>query len=202
MPALRALSGYAVAPPRLVRILAREGDRDVAVSMPAVPLAWMGAWQLGPAPAPREKRARDRPESGGQEAMIMRIVVCFVALSTVALAQRAFVPPARSHHPDIPYQSPVSLGAASYAKVLCSAVFVSGRDSRRRQAEQRLLPDDRARSQETGHRRCGSRREAGARDGGERDAHRRVLRRSGLRDPSCRSRRRALHARPGAHDAA
>ena len=35
---------------------------------------------------------------------------------------------ARSHHPDIPYQSPTSLGAASYAKVLCSGVFVSGRD--------------------------------------------------------------------------
>jgi CubicO group peptidase (beta-lactamase class C family) len=28
----------------------------------------------------------------------------------------------------VPYQSPTSLGAASYAKVLCSAVFVSGRD--------------------------------------------------------------------------
>ena len=62
--------------------------------------------------------------------MTLRIVVCVVALSTAALAQRAAVPPAaRSHHPDIPYQSPVSLGAASYAKVLCSAVFVSGRDA-------------------------------------------------------------------------
>ncbi len=36
--------------------------------------------------------------------------------------------PTRPHHPDIRYQTPVSLGAASYAKVLCSAVFVSGRD--------------------------------------------------------------------------
>jgi CubicO group peptidase (beta-lactamase class C family) len=36
--------------------------------------------------------------------------------------------PTRPHHPDIPYQSPTSLGAASYAKILCSAVFVSGRD--------------------------------------------------------------------------
>ena len=42
-------------------------------------------------------------------------------------AQRA-VPPTRSHHPDIPYQSPTTLGAASYAKILCSAVFVSGRE--------------------------------------------------------------------------
>ena len=43
------------------------------------------------------------------------------------LAQRA-LPPTRSHHPDIPYQSPTTLGAASYAKILCSAVFVSGRE--------------------------------------------------------------------------
>jgi CubicO group peptidase (beta-lactamase class C family) len=45
-----------------------------------------------------------------------------------ALAQRA-LPPTRSHHPDIPYQSPTALGAASYAKILCSAVFVSGRNA-------------------------------------------------------------------------
>jgi CubicO group peptidase (beta-lactamase class C family) len=43
--------------------------------------------------------------------------------------EQAAVPPTRPHHPDIPYQSPVSLGAASYAKILCSAVFVSGRDA-------------------------------------------------------------------------
>jgi CubicO group peptidase (beta-lactamase class C family) len=36
--------------------------------------------------------------------------------------------PTRPHHPDVPYQSPTSLGAASYAKIVCSAVFVSGRD--------------------------------------------------------------------------
>ncbi len=36
--------------------------------------------------------------------------------------------PTRPHHPDVVYQSPTSLGAASYAKILCSAVFVSGRD--------------------------------------------------------------------------
>ena len=44
---------------------------------------------------------------------------CHSRCITTVLAQRA-VPPARSHHPDIPYQSPTSLGAASYAKVLCS----------------------------------------------------------------------------------
>src|SRR5688572_25307116 len=47
----------------------------------------------------------------------------------VAVALRAQpVTPTRPHHPDIPYQSPSSLGAASDAKVLCSAVFVSGRE--------------------------------------------------------------------------
>src|SRR5687767_13994365 len=59
--------------------------------------------------------------------MTIRIAVFILAASSTMLAQRA-VPPARSHHPDIPYQSPTSLGAATYAKVLCSAVFVSGRD--------------------------------------------------------------------------
>lgn len=48
-------------------------------------------------------------------------------VATHAFAQ-LIVPPTRPHHPDIPYQSPTSLGAASYAKILCSAVFVSGRD--------------------------------------------------------------------------
>ena len=60
--------------------------------------------------------------------MTIRIAVFIFATSSTVLAQRA-VPPARSHHPDIPYQSPTSLGAATYAKVLCSAVFVSGRDA-------------------------------------------------------------------------
>lgn len=60
--------------------------------------------------------------------MTMRLVALILAASTVTLAQRA-VPPTRSHHPDVPYQSPTSLGAATYAKVLCSAVFVSDRDA-------------------------------------------------------------------------
>lgn len=60
--------------------------------------------------------------------MTMRIAVFILTASSAVLAQRA-APPARSHHPDIPYQSPTSLGAATYAKVLCSAVFVSGRDA-------------------------------------------------------------------------
>jgi CubicO group peptidase (beta-lactamase class C family) len=61
-------------------------------------------------------------------AELARPILLASLLSGAALAQRA-VPPARSHHPDIPYQSPTTLGAASYAKVLCSAVFVSGRDA-------------------------------------------------------------------------
>jgi CubicO group peptidase (beta-lactamase class C family) len=56
-------------------------------------------------------------------------VLLLAASSPAALAGRQpSPPPARSHHPDILYQAPVSLGAASYAKILCSGVFVSGRD--------------------------------------------------------------------------
>ena len=58
---------------------------------------------------------------------VMRVLLVLFAASAVVFAQRA-VAPTRSHHPDVPYQSPTSLGAASYAKILCSAVFVSGRD--------------------------------------------------------------------------
>src|SRR4051794_20398549 len=62
----------------------------------------------------------------------MRIAVAAglaAALAVPALArQPAWTPPTRSHHPDVAYQSPTTLGAASYAKILCSAVFISGRD--------------------------------------------------------------------------
>jgi CubicO group peptidase (beta-lactamase class C family) len=62
----------------------------------------------------------------------MRIAVAAAlaaVLAVPALArQQAWTPPTRSHHPDIPYQSPTTLGAASYAKIVCSAVFISGRD--------------------------------------------------------------------------
>ena len=62
----------------------------------------------------------------------MRLLVAVLlavapGLSGLASPQSA-VPPTRSHHPDVAAQSPASLGAASYAKILCSAVFVSGRD--------------------------------------------------------------------------
>lgn len=36
--------------------------------------------------------------------------------------------PTRPHHPDEPYQSPLSLGVGAYAKIVCSGVFVSGRE--------------------------------------------------------------------------
>ena len=51
-----------------------------------------------------------------------------VCIGTGAVFAQRAIPPTRSHHPDSPYQSPTSLGAATYAKVLCSGVFVSGRD--------------------------------------------------------------------------
>jgi CubicO group peptidase (beta-lactamase class C family) len=60
--------------------------------------------------------------------VIGRALILLAIISTTLLAQQRAVQPTRSHHPDIPYQSPTSLGAASYAKILCSAVFVSGRD--------------------------------------------------------------------------
>jgi len=53
-------------------------------------------------------------------------VAAFLVAPT--LAQQPWTPPTRSHHPDIPYQSVTTLGAASYAKIVCSGVFVSGRD--------------------------------------------------------------------------
>jgi CubicO group peptidase (beta-lactamase class C family) len=59
---------------------------------------------------------------------IARPLILAVLASSALTAQQRAVPPTRSHHPDSPYQSPTSLGAATYAKVLCSAVFVSGRD--------------------------------------------------------------------------
>ena len=54
--------------------------------------------------------------------------LALVAGATSLAGRQSPAPPTRSHHPDIPYQSPTSLGAASYAKVLCSGVFVSGRE--------------------------------------------------------------------------
>ena len=53
------------------------------------------------------------------------LLAATTGLSGVASPQPA-VPPTRPHHPDIAYQSPIALGVAGYAKVLCSAVFVSG----------------------------------------------------------------------------
>lgn len=49
------------------------------------------------------------------------------------------VPRTRPHHPDIPYQRPTSLGAAGIAKVVCSAVFVSGRDAAEAQKNSAFL---------------------------------------------------------------
>lgn len=64
-----------------------------------------------------------------RSAIGLGILATGVALATVGAAAAQPAAPTRPHHPDIPYQSPSTLGAASYAKVLCSAVFVSGRDA-------------------------------------------------------------------------
>ena len=75
------------------------------------------------------------------------LLAATTGLSGVASPQPA-VPPTRPHHPDIAYQSPISLGAASYAKIVCSAVFVSGRDvdeARKNSAYFLMAEPDRAR---------------------------------------------------------
>jgi CubicO group peptidase (beta-lactamase class C family) len=75
--------------------------------------------------------------------------VTSVLLACGAVMAQRPVPPTRSHHPDIAYQSPTTLGAASYAKVLCSAVFVSGRgvdDARQNSAYFLMNEPDRKKS--------------------------------------------------------
>ena len=59
---------------------------------------------------------------------ILATAAVAAVLVAPTLAQQPWTPPTRSHHPDIPYQSVTTLGAASYAKIVCSAVFISGRD--------------------------------------------------------------------------
>ncbi|MEZ5416026.1 MAG: serine hydrolase [Vicinamibacterales bacterium] len=65
-----------------------------------------------------------------------------VVTGLVAALQAQPATPTRPHHPDTPYQTPTSLGAAGYAKILCSAIFVSGRevDEARRNSAYFLMP--------------------------------------------------------------
>src|SRR5580765_155434 len=77
-------------------------------------------------------------------AVLLAVAPGFSGLASL----QSTVPPTRSHHPDVPYQSPASLGAASYAKIVCSAVFVSGRDvdeARKNSAYFLMAEPDRAR---------------------------------------------------------
>ena len=139
-----------------------------------------------------EVRAHPRTVAAG---VALMLVACGAAAAL--LAQPAT--PTRPHHPDIPYQSPASLGAASYAKVVCSAVFVSGRDveeARRNSAYFLMAEPDREEPVTVDVDRPGQAR-AGHAEG--RHAHGGVLRRSGLRHPSRGPRRRPLHADAGAH---
>ena len=123
-------------------------------------------------------------------------------LVVTALArQQPWTPPARSHHPDIPYQSPTPLGAASYAKIICSAVFVSGRDveeAQKNSAYFLMAEPDRKKPVTLDVDRQAKRVRATV-DGITRTAA--LLRRSGLRHPPGWRRRRALHAHASAHDA-
>ena len=59
--------------------------------------------------------------------MRVSIFIRAAVLSTFPLVAFAAdpLPPTRALHPDIPAQSATSLGTATYAKILCSAVFVT-----------------------------------------------------------------------------
>ncbi|MDH4063570.1 MAG: beta-lactamase family protein [Acidobacteriota bacterium] len=93
---------------------------------------------------------------GARWALSMRAVGFWGAVACLGVSaaagllarQTASAPPqTRAFHPDIPYQTPSSLGAASYAKILCSAVFVSERDAdeaMRNSAFFLMPPQDRA----------------------------------------------------------
>src|SRR4029077_19014136 len=75
---------------------------------------------------PRQPLLLVRPTSTWRlAAVLLAVAPGFSGLASL----QSTVPPTRSHHPDVPYQTPASLGAASYAKIVCSAVFVSGRDA-------------------------------------------------------------------------
>src|SRR5437879_5110223 len=94
---------------------------------------------------PRQPLRFARPTSAWLLASVLLAVA--PGLSGSGSPQSA-VPPTRPHHPDVPYQTPASLGAASYAKILCSAVFVSGRDAdeaRKNSAYFLMAEPDRAR---------------------------------------------------------
>lgn len=87
--------------------------------------------------------------SATRSAPIRAAIACLALLAPATLVAGQAVatsPATRPYHPDVPYQAPTSLGAASYAKILCSAVFVSGRDAeeaRRNSAYFLMPPQDR-----------------------------------------------------------
>jgi hypothetical protein len=60
--------------------------------------------------------------------MVTRLRPAIVALLLTVTAQPDAQSPARVQSAFAPEGTPISLGLAGYAKVLCSAVFVSGRD--------------------------------------------------------------------------
>src|SRR3981081_822369 len=60
--------------------------------------------------------------------MMKRITVAIVASVCIIAARPIAQTPSRPQSAFAPEGTPISLGLAGYAKVLCSAVFVSGRD--------------------------------------------------------------------------
>ena len=108
---------------------------------------------------------------------------------------------ARASDAFAPEGTPITLGLAGYAKVLCSAVFVSGREPAEafKNSGFFLFPDEHRAGVDLRGR---SRQETRAHDARRHDAHGEVLRRSGLHHPSAGSRRHLLHAGRGEDTAA
>ena len=120
--------------------------------------------------------------------------------SAQAPAQNAPPQPARQNA-FAPDGTPITLGLAGYAKVLCSAVFVSGRDAAEAFENSGffLLPEEERRGVTYD---VDRKKQLVRMTHGDDHANGEVLRRSGLRHPSRRARRDPLHAGAGEDDAA
>ena len=123
----------------------------------------------------------------------------FDAFAQSSAAQGALIARAKSLELDTPYVPPpgdaLEHHAAGFAKIMCSAVFVTGLDPdfAAENVGYFTAPYEvRAQARQAGHR---SRREGGPRNAAEwRDAHRQILGQPRLRDASGRPDVRELHA--------
>src|SRR5262249_25752775 len=75
----------------------------------------------------RQNRALHRGENGSRIALMKMLTAALLCVAAWSLARPA-EQPARPASAFAPEGTPISLGLAGYAKVLCSAVFVSGRE--------------------------------------------------------------------------